>query len=195
MDKEMERTADPYIIWYWRSLRLPWWNLLFALMGAPTAAGFHSPLNGALRESQRLRERVKKIRSVMGIHVSDIAYSFIDLQWPWLHWRDGFQGHNNIQGISFSPFTLHFLVVRYFLWLNWFNGVLMGKLHIVDCWSKIPRALLAGIVEVVTLEAESTGHILIHLSRTIIAGEMQQSMSRVTQRASIRQQCVIVMDI
>lgn len=56
--------------------------------------------------------------------------------------------------------------------LNLINGVLMGKLYIVYCWSKTARALLVSIVEVVTLEANSTGHILIHLSRTI-SGEMQ----------------------
>lgn len=47
--------------------------------------------------------------------------------------------------------------------LNLINEVLMGKLYIVSCWSKIARALLVSIVEVVTLEGKSTGHILIHL--------------------------------
>lgn len=55
--------------------------------------------------------------------------------------------------------------------LTLINGALMGKLHIVYCWSKIARALLVSIVEVVTLEAKSTGHILIHLSRTITVGK------------------------
>lgn len=64
--------------------------------------------------------------------------------------------------------------------LNLINEVIMGKLYIVYCWSKIARALLVSIVEVVTLEGKSTGHILIHLSRTIIAGGKHQSISRVT---------------
>lgn len=55
--------------------------------------------------------------------------------------------------------------------LNLINGVLMGKLYIVYCWSKIAGSLLASIVDVVTLEAKSTGHFLIHLSRTITAGK------------------------
>lgn len=54
---------------------------------------------------------------------------------------------------------------------NLINGVLMGKLYIVYCWSKIARALLVSTVEVVTLEVKSTGYILIHLSRTITAGK------------------------
>lgn len=63
--------------------------------------------------------------------------------------------------------------------LNLINGVLMGKLYIVYCWSKTARALSVSVVEVVTREANSTGHILIHLSRTF-SEEMQQSINRVT---------------
>lgn len=54
---------------------------------------------------------------------------------------------------------------------NLINWVVMGKLYIVYCWSKIARARLVSTVEVVTLEAKSTGYILIHLSRTITAGK------------------------
>lgn len=47
----------------------------------------------------------------------------------------------------------------------------MGKLHIVYCCREIVEALLECIVEAVTLEANSTGHTLIYLSRTITAGK------------------------
>lgn len=46
-----------------------------ALMGTPTAAGFHSALSGAFGETQWLKQRQN--RSVMVIHVPD-AHSFID---------------------------------------------------------------------------------------------------------------------
>lgn len=114
-----------------------------ALMGTPTAAGFHSPLSGAFRESQGLRER--QSRSVMGIHVPG-THSFIDLLWPWLHWHDGLQGQTTIQGLSFP-------LSHYISWkldtfygiidLNLINEVLMGKLYTVYCWSKIARALFS----------------------------------------------------
>lgn len=62
--------------------------------------------------------------------------------------------------------------------LNLINGVLMGKLYIVYCCSKIARALLVSTVEVVTIEAKSTGDILIHLSRTITAGKCSNQYTR-----------------
>ena len=55
-----------------------------ALMGTPTAAGFHSQPSGGLKgksgiEREKARERESQSRSVMGIHVPD-THSFIDLR-------------------------------------------------------------------------------------------------------------------
>ena len=153
-----------------------------ALMGTPTAAGFHSPLSGALRESQGLRERERQSRSVMGKHVAD-THSFIDLRWPWLHWHDGLQGQTTIQGLSFSTSTIHFLKVRYFLRLNWFKPYQWGPngkaLHCLllekdskgtfseHCWSGNSRGKKH--------RAHPNPFIKDNHS-----GEMQQSISRVT---------------
>lgn len=140
------------------------------LMGTPTAAGFHSPLSGALTESQGLREGGKAgvwweymfpthllistdLGSIDMVGFKDRPLSKVYL-FPFSHY------------ISWKLDTFYGLID-----LNLINGALMGKLYIVYCWSKIARALLVSIVEVVTLEAKSTGHILIHLSRTITAGK------------------------
>lgn len=96
-------------------------------MGTPTAAGFHSALNGAdFRESQGFRE--SQNRRVMGIHVAD-THSFIDL-----HRHDVLQGQTKVYLFPLSHYISWKLdTVCSLIDSNLINRVLMGKLYIVYC--------------------------------------------------------------
>lgn len=109
----------------------------------------------------------------MGIHVPD-TLSFIDLHWPWLNWLGGLQGQRSVRDLFPLTSTLRFLKVKHSLCRQWFKRYQWGPnremFYIVYCCSNITRVLWLSTSEVIIREENSTGYILIHLSRTVRAG-------------------------